>query len=128
MANAFFADLGFLQKSGATYVPCAEVVSFNRAHEWNPETAPHKLAPIVQQSWFGEAILPRLAFASITEREAIEALAEAAAVGTERESQLSILVSYLTAVGLVILENGTRRRRICSTHGRCGPVSCKRQS
>src|SRR5947199_4851281 len=74
MANAFFVDLGFLQKSGPTYVPCAEVMSFNRAHEWNPENAPHKLATIVEQSWFGQAILPRLAFASISEREAIEAL------------------------------------------------------
>jgi hypothetical protein len=110
MANPFFADIGLLQKMDGGFVPSPEVVSFNRAFEWSPETSPQKLAPIIEHSWFGEALLPRLSFDALGTSEAIQVLAEAATVGPDKESQLTILLSYMEASGLIVGENGTIRR------------------
>jgi len=110
MANSFFADAGFLQRTDGGFLPSPEVVSFNRAHEWNPETAAYKLAPVVERSWFAQALMPRLGFNAMVEKEAIVVLAEAAVASPEKESQLSFLLEYMQASGLIANDNGTIRR------------------
>src|ERR1700687_1755563 len=104
--NPFFADIGLLQKLEGGFTPSPEVVSFNRAFEWNPETAPYKLAPIFENSWFAQALMGRITFSPLGKAEAIQILAEAADVGPEREPQLSLLLDYLEKAGLIVQENG----------------------
>jgi hypothetical protein len=107
MANAFFTGIGFLQKTDAGFLPSQDVVNFHRAYEWNPESAPMKLAPLVERSWFMQALLPRLRFQnSMEEREAIELLAEASAAGLHHRNQLQMLLDYGEAAGLIQRENG----------------------
>ncbi len=124
ISNAFFADAGLLLRSNGGYIPAPDVISFNHAFGWNPETAPYKLAPLMQESWFAKAILPKANFRAITEDEAIQDLSEAAAVGPEKRAQLEVLLSYLAASGLIIHENGqviaksnTDRQAIISGNG-----------
>jgi hypothetical protein len=107
MANAFFTDTGLLIKSGNGFVPSADVIAFNRAYEWNPETAAQKLAPIFTRTWFFSALLPRLKFKnSLTEAEAIGLLADAAEAGVHHRPQLRIMLEFGAAVGLIQLEDG----------------------
>jgi len=47
------------------------------ANEWDKETASHKLGPAFRNSWFGQALLPRITFGPIDETTAITVLAEA---------------------------------------------------
>src|SRR4051794_11552985 len=35
LANGFFADVGFLQRSDGGYVPAPEVVSFQQVYQWD---------------------------------------------------------------------------------------------
>lgn len=103
LGNTFFYEIGFLQKGDKGYVPAPEVFEFNRAYEWNPDIASHKLSPIVSRAWFGEALLPKLSFrSSMTEEEAITTLAEAAAAGPDCRPQLRFLLDYLQAVGMIL--------------------------
>ncbi len=109
VSNAFFADTGLLQRTDKGYVPCPEVLAFQHAYEWNPETASQKLAPVLARTWFADALLPRLGFKPLEIRDAIQCLGEAATAGTEYESQLQVLVNYLHAAGLVEQEDNMVR-------------------
>jgi hypothetical protein len=106
LANPFFADARFLQRADGGYTPSAEVVSFARAYEWNPDAASHKLAPVVRDSWFAKALLPRLGFSDMDEAEAIAALAEAASAGLGYKNQLRVLLDYLESAGLIRRDGG----------------------
>lgn len=104
--NVFFAQAGLINKVGNGYTPCAEVVSFERAFQFNPETAGQKLAPALRRSWFGAALLPKLAVRAITEDEALGELAEACRAQPEHKPQLRALLDYLV-LGAVIDKDGT---------------------
>lgn len=106
LSNAFFLKAGFLSKSGNGFLPSPEVVSFNNAHQWNPEAAPQKLFPLLKGTWFAQAILPNLNFRPLSEGEAIEKLAETCSASTEYKGQLRLLLDYLEKGGLIKREGG----------------------
>jgi hypothetical protein len=110
LASPFFTDVGFLQRTETGFVPATEVVNFGHAHEWNPETASHKLAPLLAHTWFAEVLTPRITFRPVSDAEAIQALAEASSAAKDYEGQLSTLIDYLEAAGLCIRENGQVRK------------------
>jgi hypothetical protein len=103
LANAFLASINLIQRTDAgTYLPCAEVVQFLRAHEWNPETSSHKLAPILKDSWFAQTLLPKLAYGPMDEDQAITRLAEACAAGPDYKKELKMLLEFLSLGGVII--------------------------
>jgi hypothetical protein len=108
-ANSFFVDVGLLQKTEGGYLPNQDVVNFNRAFAWNAETAPHKLAPTLQSTWFAQAILPKLAFRAMDEAEAVAILAETSGATPEFKGPLSLLLNYLESANLVSREGGQVR-------------------
>lgn len=110
LASPFFTDVGLIQRTDAGFLPSAEVINFSRAYEWNPDTASHKLAPLFSQGWFATALIPKVTFSSISDAEAIERLAEAATAGPDYEGQLSTIIDYLAAAGLVLREAGQVRK------------------
>jgi len=103
--NVFFAQAGLITKVGNGYTPIPEVVSFERAYQFNQETAGQKLAPALRRSWFGAALLPKLAVRPVSEDEALGELAEACRAQPEHKPQLRALLDYLV-VGLVIERDG----------------------
>lgn len=109
--NNFLADAGFLvAASGRGYVPADAVFEFARAWEWNKETAAHKLAVVVENAWFWEALKQRLSFRELTDDAAIEVLATESSAGPTYRPQLMMLVDLLAVVGLITRENGIVRR------------------
>lgn len=105
MANAFFSDTGLLRRAEkGGYFPSEEVKAFNLAYQWNPETASYKLGPILQETWFAKALLPRLSFRPLKEEDAISTLAEAVAAGPDYKDQLRVLLDYLKAGGLIQID------------------------
>jgi hypothetical protein len=115
MANPFFIDIGLLLKSGMGYVPAPEVIAFARAYEWNPEAAAHKLAPLLEQTWFAQELLPRLTFGQMDESGAVADLAHTAGAGPEYRNQIRILIDYLEAGGLV-QRDGDFLRKPAASH------------
>jgi hypothetical protein len=110
LANPFFLDVGFLRKEGNGYAVAPEVMSYVKAIGWNAETAAQKLAPLLSRTWFANVLLPRLRMGKpITEREAIELLADASGAGPRYEGQLKNILSYLTQSGLVRKEGDSYR-------------------
>jgi hypothetical protein len=111
LANPFLLDAGFLtkheQKGEAwKFIPCEAVFDFKRHHEWQPEKASQKLAPVVRGSWFVEALMPRLSMSAISEEDAITLLADKATAAPEYKPQLKMLLEYLTSIGIIERENG----------------------
>lgn len=104
--NPFFLENGFIEKSGGMYLPAPAILEYNRQHSWNAETAARKLAPIVLHSWFGRAILQRLQFRTMSEDEAIEALAAECMAGPTAKPQLRMLIDYCDAAGILARANG----------------------
>src|SRR5579883_1947387 len=94
LTNAFLSSIGLIIKAEGGYVPAPEVISFLRANEWTPETAAHELSPKIQQSWFAEILLPKVAFSPISEDAALAKLSDAAQAGPIYRSQLRILLDY----------------------------------
>jgi hypothetical protein len=107
LANGFFTGIGILQRTDSGFVPAPEVIAFNRAFEWNPESAGTKLSPLMERAWFGQALLPRLRLAgTMEEREAIQVLAETAAVPPQQKKNLELILDYMTTSGLIQREGG----------------------
>jgi hypothetical protein len=100
-ANAFFVDIGFLIRTPEGFIPSDEVRAFSHAYKWNQSTAGTKLAPVLERSWAGEALLPRLQFKDIAESDAIAALSEEVGVGPEYRGQLELLIEYMKECELV---------------------------
>lgn len=112
LANAFFVANGFLQRGGdGGYTPTAPVIAYNKAWSWNKETAAQKLAPLLAEAWFGQALIPRLEFGEIPESEAVQLLAETCNAAPEYESQLRTLLEYLATAAIIVRENGVIRLR-----------------
>ena len=110
MNNSFLTEIGLLAKVGrGQFVPSDEVASYHRAHEWNPETAAHKLAPAIRKTWFGALLITRLSFQPMSHQAAVRVLAEEAAASKKYEKQVELLIDYLTESGIAVVENGQIR-------------------
>lgn len=99
--NPFFLENGFIEKHGNGYMPTAAVLEFNRASQWNPETAAQTLAPIVANTWFGIALKQRLQFRPMSDEEAIQVLAALCNAGPSVKPQLRMLLDYCEAAGII---------------------------
>ncbi len=107
MANAFLCSVGLLKRSGTgSYLPSTEVVDFLGAWDWDQKTASHKLAPCLRRTWFAEALLPRISYGAIDEKDAVTVLAEAAKAAPDKEKELRALIEFLIAGGVVYGEAG----------------------
>lgn len=109
LAIPFFTDSGLLVRQDKGFLPSDAVVAFTRAHSWNPDSATQKLAPVIQETWFAKALLPKLSFRAISVDEAITDLADACAASPDYRGQLSLLLDYLVAAGLVVREGDQLR-------------------
>lgn len=101
LANAFFSDIGLIQRAEGGYIPAPEVVNFQLAHQWDPEKAGHKLAPIIERTWFTQRLLPKLRMGLLNKKTAIADLAEAASVPPKYEPQVTLLLDYMEFAGIV---------------------------
>jgi hypothetical protein len=111
LVQPFFCEIGLLQRieqagQAWKYLPSVDVFNFAKAHEWNRETAGHKLAPVISASWFAEPLLRKLSFQPLDENEAIATLAEKASAGPDYKAHLRLLVNYMETAGLIQRENG----------------------
>ncbi len=103
LANPFFSSIGLIEKSDGKYLPAKEVLEFAETYSWgghHEETAPSELAPLIENTWFARALLPKLSFGSISKSEALTTLAKAAGVPPDNR-QLLLLLEYLDASGLI---------------------------
>ncbi|MEM9111382.1 MAG: hypothetical protein AAGC72_15315 [Planctomycetota bacterium] len=103
--NSFFSEIGLLKKEGRSYVPAEEVFDYNRQHEWSPDKAPQKLAPILKESWAWEAVGGRLSFNPMSEKEVVAVLADACSAGPKYKNQLDTLLDYLIRCGLAVRQD-----------------------
>lgn len=106
LCNPFWADIGLLNRDGHKYVPTDVVFDFDTLADHGDEFAGHKLAPVMESSWFAKALLPRLSLRKITIDEAIQALAlECKSPSKEFAPQISMLLDYLKFAGLIEIDN-----------------------
>jgi len=110
LCNAFFVENGLLQRGESGLAPTSDVIAYGRSFEWDQDSAPEKLGPTLQRTWFAEALLPRAALRVITETEALTVLAESASADKSYRSQLLFLIDYLEFSKLIMRE-GTNIRR-----------------
>ena len=106
IANPFFEKTRLLKRSGRGFIPSQEVVAFNSAHKWKPESAAKKLWPVFRETWFAGCLLPKLAFNSLSEVEAINILGEEAEAEKKSRPQLKMLLDFLNAADVIRRERG----------------------
>lgn len=104
-ANAFFLDIGLIQKNDAKFIPSEELQAFNHAYQWSPDSAPSKLAPLIQNSWFAKRLLPKLLMSNLTEDEAITDLASYCSAAPSYKGNIRTLIDFLNEVGLIKRQN-----------------------
>ncbi len=104
MANAFFVEAGLLLKSDAGFLPSESVRAFALAYEWGPETAAHKLAPTLRETWFAGRVIPKLSMGPVREAELFDDLAMTAAVGPDFKTRIRLLIDFLEESGIVTRE------------------------
>lgn len=102
----FFVDAGLVVRAGDKksdakgFIPSNEVMSYQKAYEWDKANAAKKLAPVFINSWFATTLAPKLKFRQVNEKEAINDLGEVAAVGPDKEDAIRSLIDYLVVSGL----------------------------
>ena len=99
--NPFLVECGFVERAGNDVVPTKAVLDFAMAHTWAAETAPRKLLPLIERSWFGVTLRSKLAFHAMAEDEAIAELAHEISAGPELKPRLGLLIDYAEAAGLL---------------------------
>lgn len=116
LANPFFQDIGLIKKQeskggtgGTRFVPAPEVFELQRAYEWDKKTAAHKLAPLMQRTWFVQSLIPRLTMSAISEDDAISVLADKATAAPAYKSNLKLLLDFIESAGIIARENGQIR-------------------
>jgi hypothetical protein len=105
LSNAFFSNIGLILKVDGGYIPAPEVVHFQLAHQWNPEKAGHKLAPIIERAWFTQRLLPKLRMGPLDKIAAIADLAEVASAPPKYGPQMTLLLDYMEFAGIVQQDN-----------------------
>jgi hypothetical protein len=125
LCNGFFVDVHFLDRSpSGGFIPSPEVMSFQRAHAWSPDTAATKLAPLLADTWFYQRLQPKLAMGPLDRTEAVHDLADAANAHKKYESQLYMLLDYLEAAGLIRRDGDTLRAAVgLLAHDTASPLS-----
>ncbi|WP_078119615.1 hypothetical protein [Thiosocius teredinicola] len=106
MCNPFFTDTGLIVKHGHKFVPSPEVVAYSERAQWNSDDCGEKLAPIIKETWFAKALIPRLQLRSVNEDEAIALFADISGASPAHKSQLIMLLDYLQLSGLINRDNG----------------------
>lgn len=108
MITSFLVAANLLTRSeGSKFKPTAVTVEFERQYHWNQETARHALAPALQTSWFGQAVINRLKMrGSMPVKEAIELLAAESVASPEYEPQIKTTLDWLIDTGVVDEEGG----------------------
>lgn len=115
-ANGFFLEVGLLQKSDSGFIPAEEVATFALAYEWNPNTAAHKLAPIIMRSWIGQRVIPKLSMGiPVHENELIDDLSMAAAVSADFRPRVKMLLDILEETGIAVREGEHLKKGSSST-------------
>lgn len=109
LVTPFLQDAGLIAKAAGGYMPTEPTVNFSRAWTWAADTAGHRLAPAIRDTWFAGIVLQRAALHPLDEREAIQSLGEAASAGKEYEAQVRMLLDYLETAGLITREGGMIR-------------------
>lgn len=104
ICNPFFTDCGLLIREGIKQRPVDALFDYLAAWEWNSESAGVKLAAVLSSAWFAKALLPKLAFRSLSRDEAITFLAEEARASKDYKSQLDLLIEFLVTAGLVTID------------------------
>jgi hypothetical protein len=108
---AFFTEIGLLGRVGSgRYAPAAAVTEYSRALQWTPETAAHRLAPIIGSSWFGKMISTRISVNPRNVDEIMTDLAGEAAASVEHRPQIELLVEYAIAAGIATRDGGLLRQ------------------
>ena len=99
--NPFFMESGLIEKQQGKYMPSSAVLEYNRAYSWDKETAGHKLAPVIRNTWFGQELTQRLQFGSMDEDTATQMFADKCRAGPEVRGQLRMLIDFCEVAGLV---------------------------
>jgi hypothetical protein len=107
IATPFFVDAGLLSRTDrGRLVPSEAVVEFSRATQWSPDTAAHRLGPVIQRSWFGQIITRMVSVQRRSVEDVLTDLGGAANAGPGERSQLELLITYAAAAGLVVRDGG----------------------
>ena len=122
LANPFFTELGLLVRSDGGLIPSREVMDYHRAYDWDPDTAAHKLAGRLRGSWFVQALTPKLQFSPLTQREAINTLADVSSAAPKFRLNLRLLLDYMEAAGFVERDGDVVK---LAGQGRRAPVTPK---
>jgi hypothetical protein len=105
LVNPFLSDSKLILKAeGGGYTPSPALIAFNQAYAWNRDTAAQKLGPVLADTWYGKALLPKLRLHAMETAEVVGLLAAAASAGPEYKGQLSMILDYMEAGGLIVKE------------------------
>jgi hypothetical protein len=123
MANAFLTSIGLLRRTDTgSFLPSTEVIDFLGAYEWDKKTASHKLAARLRETWFAQALLPRISFEPVDENLAVTIFSEAAGnAGPEYKRELRMLLEWLE-LGGVIQRDGGQVKQVGKGSPSVGPV------
>lgn len=109
--NPFFSDVGLIVREAGVYKPSDAVFDYANSYEWDADGAASKLGPVIGGAWFSTVLLPRLNFRSLTKDEAIKVLAEESKATPDYRDQLSLLIDYMAAAGIISVEGNAVAKR-----------------
>lgn len=105
----FLTECGFLTKASDGLVPAEEVTSFAAAHDWGPDVAFHRCAPIATRTWMFTALEAKLRFSPLGRHVAITELSVVSAAGPTFRTHLEMAIEFLVTAGVVVADGDQLR-------------------
>lgn len=116
ISTPFFASVGLLNRADrGRFAPAAEVTDYSRAHQWTPDTAAHRLAPIIRKAWFGKLISRMVSVQARSVEDILTDLAGESGADPSNRPQLELLIDFAIAGGLVVRDGAMLRQALPTT-------------
>jgi hypothetical protein len=106
LGNPFLVDVGIIEKTDSGFIPSAAAIDFKRASELGEERPEARLGPLLRDTWFYEALRPRLEFQAVPEQTAITDIGVLIGADKDDLSRVRALLDYLAITGIVLREGG----------------------
>lgn len=113
LSNGWFVEVGLLERHGrGRHKPTAVVCEYARQATFNEKDAATLLAPVLQSTWYYEAIRNRLQMGRVSKPQLIESIAKLAGATAFHEGHVGALVDWYEYVGLLAFDEAGNARLV----------------
>ncbi|HUI89169.1 MAG TPA: hypothetical protein VLX61_10660 [Anaerolineales bacterium] len=98
----FFASIGLLKEVSGGFVIAKEVNDYYIADQAGESNAYYRIRPLLEKTWFANALMPKLQLKDISELDAVTALSISSSADKEYRGRIKMLLRLMEDAGMIV--------------------------